>query len=993
MPTLSSSIVKHQVATMREVEEALARQVLYGGDLATNLLELAAVGEAELTGLLAESHGLEPAPTGELPRAGDTTLKLVPGDLALRHGLYPLTERDGELIVAVSEPLAEEVEQDLGFALGVTIAQRAAPLVRIRQAIARDYGLALDRRTLRLIAKLEGRPDPSPSSMPSPRRGFTEMQALPRPPSIPPIQYGLPSEPPAPPDAPPPSPPPERVDSERPAPRAESSAPPPSTAEPAGPESRRAPPDLARWARAATRAGRRKTRHRGPYTAAMAEADFLDAETRDDVLRALFDFAAQYFEYAALFAVHSDIAEGRDARGPGADRARITGIGVPLDLPGALATARDAGTWQLIALASEGIDAGLAGDLERRTGKVVLLLPIVVRGRCVLILYGDHGGANVELGDVGEVIAFAPLVSAALERVIVRQKLAARQAVAQETGLSPGALGVASLRPAAVRGRAPAPSPEERARVLAEALNASAAAPITTRATPSAQKRAPTIPGSPAPPPPGAARASSPVRATRVVPVGSEPRHPTPHGPEFVRPVLSIGGEARVSTPPHGTPHVIESDRPPDATPVFSLTRRSTPATALDGEPPEDGWESASTPSPFPTREAGTKPGVGSFPPRSSPRITPAPLSQRVPGSSPHLELVSDDANARGPEISVGEAELDDDIDDELLEREGEVPLAPPSRTSAHAPHRLRPRFSSKELRLPSVIVDTERDCQELVSRLVKGDADAGKQLAEMGEPAVSALVSKFPGPISAEPRRSGESPTRASECGPILQTLARLGHVAVPFLVVRTADASPDVRAWATRLLGEMPGVDSAQAVVRRLVDPDPDVHHSALAAARMLMSDADSRTALREGLTEIALDGAAPDDARHAAIEAITDLRDARAVPRLIQLVSAPNADIVKSAEWSLGVLTRQSFGHDATRWAAWWKEHSAAHRIEWLIDALMHEDSDVRRAAGEELKSITKEYFGYYEDLPRKERGRAQKRYREWWESKGKARFPQR
>ena len=40
MPTLSSVLVQREVTTMRAVEEAIARQVLHGGDLATNLLEL-----------------------------------------------------------------------------------------------------------------------------------------------------------------------------------------------------------------------------------------------------------------------------------------------------------------------------------------------------------------------------------------------------------------------------------------------------------------------------------------------------------------------------------------------------------------------------------------------------------------------------------------------------------------------------------------------------------------------------------------------------------------------------------------------------------------------------------------------------------------------------------------------------------------------------------------------------------------------------------------
>ena len=57
---------------------------------------------------------------------------------------------------------------------------------------------------------------------------------------------------------------------------------------------------------------------------------------------------------------------------------------------------------------------------------------------------------------------------------------------------------------------------------------------------------------------------------------------------------------------------------------------------------------------------------------------------------------------------------------------------------------------------------------------------------------------------------------------------------------------------------------------------------------------------------------------------------------------------------------------------------------------IDGNCVESAEIRRAAGDELKSTTKEYFGYYDDLPVAERQKAQNRYREWWENKGKARF---
>jgi hypothetical protein len=53
-------------------------------------------------------------------------------------------------------------------------------------------------------------------------------------------------------------------------------------------------------------------------------------------------------------------------------------------------------------------------------------------------------------------------------------------------------------------------------------------------------------------------------------------------------------------------------------------------------------------------------------------------------------------------------------------------------------------------------------------------------------------------------------------------------------------------------------------------------------------------------------------------------------------------------------------------------------------------MNEEPALRRAAGEELKVITKEYFGYYDDLPKRERERAQQRYRDWWTTEGRLRF---
>ncbi len=1033
MPTLSSNIVKREVASVQDVEEALARQAMYGGDLATNLLELSSVSEARLSEVLAESLGLEPAPAGELPAAPDRIRRLVSGDVAQRYGLCPLAEADGRLIVAVSDPLPPEVLSDLEFSLGLPILQRSTTLVRIQQAIARDYGVALDQRMERVLARLAGRPDPHPS-VPA---------AAPDP--LPEAELAAPLLP---------AHPEQDASVSDPAPQAASAAvsmappladvdPGPSTA-PAPPEPALPPTKAARRVNlpnvdlfAMARAGRKgqpKLRRRGPYTLAMAEEDLLDAETRDEVVAAFFDFCAQYFEYAALFAVHGDLAEGRNAHGAGAARAKVQAIGVPLDLPSTLAAVVASDPYRLVRLSASGLDGALAKDLERRPGPAVLVLPIRVRERAVLVFYGDHGGNDVALDAIGDVLSFAPLAANALERMILRRKERARTGDKAPTGLpSP-----ASRKPR----RADLPSRGERASALASVLESSTL------------RRAPEAEASPLRSVPPLARpmiSIGPSRTATSQPAQAE----LPSAAQLP----SLPATASLRPYPSARPTPIPSSFAPGAPPHQIVPQERRPILAPSQPTPDEGWDDPDPP--FDAKEPPTKPGVGSVPPVSlSPRARQAtPLHMPAPPASgaalppeephelertqryrmpveqieralapdhfpeqapaaPRDELRTDPPpRPFEPEAPLAEIEIREQQDDspELslgAEESPEVslganapgnifstddtdedsaPIAPRSRSLAHSARPLPAPQNSKELRLPAVIVDLAQDTEELVARAAASDPAATERLVQIGAAAVPALVGAFPGPITAELRRAaGEGPPRASDCGPLLKVLARIGPKAAGVLAVRSNDKEPTTRAWATRLLGEMPCLDAARAVSRRFVDDDAEVRRAALAAGRMLQVHPNAGAVLASTLSEMLLDATRQDRLQHMVVEAIADLREARSVPALATLLATGSPEIQRSAHWALVVLARTDYADNAAAWDEWWRVNSSRHRIEWLIDALMHESQEVRRAAGDELKSLTKEYFGYYDDLPARERERAQKRYRDWWDSKGKARF---
>ncbi len=174
MATLSSLLIQRGVATMRAVEDAIARQVLRGGDLATNVLEVGAGREDDVTHLAAESVGLAALGAGRIVPNDPGVLRLLPGDVAHRYGLFPIEKRGGDLVVATSEPLPARVVEDLGFLLNLDLRPVYALRARIAQALAEHYAQPLDRRSARLLAKLEGRklapetePPPVPGRSPS----------------------------------------------------------------------------------------------------------------------------------------------------------------------------------------------------------------------------------------------------------------------------------------------------------------------------------------------------------------------------------------------------------------------------------------------------------------------------------------------------------------------------------------------------------------------------------------------------------------------------------------------------------------------------------------------------------------------------------------------------------------------------------------------------------------------------------------------------------
>jgi hypothetical protein len=928
--SLSSLIVQREVATIREVEEALARQVIYGGDLLTNLLEVARLDEGVLTALLAEEHGLDAGPSGELPPASEAARAMFPREMANQRSIAPLAIENERLVVAVAERLPGEVTEQLAFTLGVAVEQRAALLVRVRQAITVAYGFPLERRMDRLLARLSGAPSSAAGSTPPLFQQIPAVVEAPRPRSSPP--------PPVPPQAPPPSAaPPAVVAQAMPSQRVTSAgfpapivprAPPPVEAVAAAPVDRESAPktpvvaqsrpedEAARpqlLQRDVVTAVRPSRRRRGPLHLDDAKKELEAAGDRDALLDLVFDYARQYFDFSALFIVHADIAEGRDAWGAGASRDRVVGIGVPLDMPSLLSTAREKRAPILARPAADGLDAVLLADLQRPARVELLVVPIVVRTRAVALFLGDPGDVELDRDVAREIGTFASSVGLAFEKLIVRRKLSgfmAGSAIAGTGKIDAGliapkskGLPVRTPVPPAVRTPAPAPAPPQR--------RFSTPPPFLESLIRSRSSAPP--PGPESEPPPALISDLAPAPETR--PSNAPPAYPPPHP--------NVAVVRRVSGPP------------------------------IPREEPTDG---------------------------------PRGTSDRPPPVS-------------GP--SVDSYALDDDAARQLLDEIASSPDStpgtqlshrPPSVSIAVAPHRPPTGRSEAVGALPTVMVQLEHEFSALVERVLAdgGDEAAEAELLRQGQGAMPAIMARFPGPVSVERGKVGEALLRPSECGPVLKLVAGQRKVALPFVLELLTGEDSEKRYWATFLLTELHYPEAVHGAINRLFDSEARTRRAARLALSAIARV--SPEAVVDELAKIAMDDGAG-VRREVAVAVLGDLREPMAVPVLVHILGDAKGELAAWARKALLVTTRQDFGTDARRWGAWWSSNSTRHRVEWLVDSLDHETPEIRHAAGEELKSLTKEYFGFADDLPSKERQRSQQRYRDWWVTEGRGRFRRR
>ncbi len=151
---LGQMLVKDRLITPAQLKEAVYNQVIFGGRLGTNLLELGYIDEETLAKYLARQHRVKTIRLEDLSQIRPSVLKLIPRRLAEKYQAIPIRLEGNKLYVVMSNPSEMGALSELSFVTGKTIIPLVLPEVRIFDLLNRYYGIGRELRYMN-IAILE----------------------------------------------------------------------------------------------------------------------------------------------------------------------------------------------------------------------------------------------------------------------------------------------------------------------------------------------------------------------------------------------------------------------------------------------------------------------------------------------------------------------------------------------------------------------------------------------------------------------------------------------------------------------------------------------------------------------------------------------------------------------------------------------------------------------------------------------------------------------
>jgi hypothetical protein len=410
---LGEILVEAGVMTPAQLGEALKSQVLYGGRLGTNLIEMGFLEENELAGFLSRKLGLPCVTPEQLMSVTPDVIRLVPKELAENYNIVPLALEKKRLTLAMLDPSDLPLMDEISFVTGYFIIPMISPELRMVLALEKHYGIKPDKRFVQAAEKIMER-----QSLRKQSRSDANVRREPQPAALPPMEEAeaiidacdeivTPVEPaatePSPVAAEPIAFKPVAVEPVTVVPIAVE----PVAVEPESAESAKTAPVQDESAR---------------FSAESLAEGLTEAKDREEIAELLVSHLSLEFSRVALFMIKGTVAEGWKAMRNNRPIAGMKDLQISLGSPSVLKVVTEGKSFYLGAIPDSTGNSLMISEMGGDTPSSALLLPMMLMGRVVSIVYVE-GGKEPLANRLAELQKLVGKAAMAFEILILKNKI------------------------------------------------------------------------------------------------------------------------------------------------------------------------------------------------------------------------------------------------------------------------------------------------------------------------------------------------------------------------------------------------------------------------------------------------------------------------------------------------------------------------------------------------------------------------------------------
>lgn len=155
---LGEAMVKDSLITREQLRSALERQVIFGGRLGTNIVELGILKESDLATFLSKFFKVPSVDPSKMASVDSETISCMNTEITEKYKAVPFRKERNRLHVAMLDPRSMASIDELRFITGYDIVPYVITELRFLYFLEKYYGVERDLRYISIFGKEEEAP-------------------------------------------------------------------------------------------------------------------------------------------------------------------------------------------------------------------------------------------------------------------------------------------------------------------------------------------------------------------------------------------------------------------------------------------------------------------------------------------------------------------------------------------------------------------------------------------------------------------------------------------------------------------------------------------------------------------------------------------------------------------------------------------------------------------------------------------------------------------